>query len=158
MFDFNGPYGPVIAAIIGTAAILVWRIHESSRPITLKRIVIPPLGMSTGFSMFIVPAFRVPVWWGVVTFLVGALVFAYPLLASTTLTLEGDVVWMRRSRAFIAILLALAAIRFALRRYIGQIISPQQTAALFYILAFGMIVRWRSTMYFQYTRLLARHR
>ena len=155
MFE-SSPYGPIVAAVIGTLAILIWRIRESRRPITARGIVIPPLGMSTGFSMFAAPAFRVPLWWGLVAFLAGALVFAYPLLASTTLTRDGDVVMMRRSRTFIAILLALAAVRFALRRYVGQIISPQQTAGLFYILAFGMIVRWRSVMWFQYQRLIAR--
>jgi membrane protein CcdC involved in cytochrome C biogenesis len=60
---------------------------------------------------------------------------------------------MRRSRAFIAILLGLAAIRFALRQYIGQLVSPQQTAALFFILAFGMIVRWRVEMLRAYRKL-----
>jgi membrane protein CcdC involved in cytochrome C biogenesis len=150
------PYGPVIAAVVGTLAVLAWRIRESQRPITPRRIIIPPLGMSTGFSMFAVRAFRVPVWWGVIAFLAGAVVFAYPLLASTTLTRHGDAVMMRRSRAFIAILLGLAAVRFALRGYIGHIISPQQTAGLFFILAFGMIVRWRSTMWRQYQALVAR--
>jgi membrane protein CcdC involved in cytochrome C biogenesis len=100
------------------------------------------------------PAFRMPLWWGLMAFAAGALLLAYPLLASTTLTRDGDVVMMRRSRAFIAILLGLAALRFALRQYVGQIISPQQTAGLFYILAFGMIVRWRTTMWMQYRRLM----
>jgi membrane protein CcdC involved in cytochrome C biogenesis len=62
---------------------------------------------------------------------------------------------MRRSRSFIAILLGLAALRLALRQYVGQIISPQQTAGLFYILAFGMIVRWRTMMWVQYRRLMS---
>jgi membrane protein CcdC involved in cytochrome C biogenesis len=150
------PYGPVIAAVVGTLAILVWRIRESQRPVTPRGIIIPPLGMSTGFSMFAVPAFRVPLWWGLTAFIAGAFVFAYPLLASTALTRDGDVVMMRRSRAFIAILLGLAAVRFALRRYIGHIISPQQTAGLFFILAFGMIVRWRSMMWAQYHKLAGR--
>ena len=44
MFEFL-PYGPVLAAIIGTLAILAWRIRETQRPITPRRIVIPPLGM-----------------------------------------------------------------------------------------------------------------
>jgi membrane protein CcdC involved in cytochrome C biogenesis len=154
MFE-SVPYGPLIAALVGTLAVLAWRIRESRRPITPRLIVIPPLAMSTGFSMFAVPAFRMPLWWGLATFAAGALLFAYPLLASTTLTRDGDVVMMRRSRAFIAILLGLAAVRFALRGYVGQIISPQQTAGLFFILAFGMIVRWRTTMYFQYQRLMS---
>jgi len=150
------PYGTVIAAVVGTVAILIWRIRESQRPVTPRGIVIPPLGMSTGFSMFAVRAFRVPLWWGLIAFVAGALVFAYPLLASTTLTRDGDVVMMRRSRAFIAILLGLAAVRLALRGYVGHIISPQQTAGLFFILAFGMIVRWRSMMWMQYQKLMGR--
>ena len=155
MFE-SVPYGPVIAALIGTLAVLAWRIRESRRPITPRGIVIPPLGMSTGFSMFAISGFRMPLWWALTAFAAGALLLAYPLLASTTLTRDGDVVMMRRSRAFIAILLALAAIRLALRSYIGQIISPQQTAGLFFILAFGMIVRWRTAMWFQYHRLVSR--
>jgi membrane protein CcdC involved in cytochrome C biogenesis len=148
------PYGPLIAAVVGTLAVLAWRIRESQRPLTPRGIVIPPLGMSTGFSMFAIPAFRMPLWWGLTAFAAGALLLAYPLLASTTLTRVGDAVMMRRSRAFIAILLGLAAIRLALRGYIGTLISPQQTAGLFFILAFGMIVRWRTTMWMQYQRLV----
>ena len=60
---------------------------------------------------------------------------------------------MRRSRAFIAILFALAAVRIALRGYVGESLSAQQTAGLFFVLAFGMIVRWRSAMVREYRRL-----
>jgi len=154
MFE-SVPYGPLIAALVGTLAVLAWRIRESQRPLTPRRILIPPLGMSTGFSMFAISGFRVPLWWGLTAFAAGALLFAYPLLASTTLTRVGDAVMMRRSRAFIAILLGLAAVRLALRGYIGQIISPQQTAGLFFILAFGMIVRWRAVMWVQYQKLVS---
>jgi membrane protein CcdC involved in cytochrome C biogenesis len=62
---------------------------------------------------------------------------------------------MRRSPWFIVIILALAALRLALRGYVGTIISPQQTAGLFFILAFGMIVRWRISLFFQYQRLVS---
>jgi membrane protein CcdC involved in cytochrome C biogenesis len=154
MFE-SVPYGPLIAAVVGTLAVLAWRLRESQRPLTPRGIVIPPLGMSTGFSMFAIPAFRMPLWWGVTAFAAGALLLAYPLLASTTLTRVGGAVMMRRSRAFIAILLGLAAIRLALRGYIGTLISPQQTAGLFFILAFGMIVRWRTAMWMQYQKLVS---
>ena len=150
---FDVPYAPIIAAVVGTLAVLAWRIRESQRPVTTRGIVIPPLGMSTGFSMFAVPAFRMPWLWAVSAFVLGAVVFARPLLASTKLTREGDRVMMRRSRAFIAILLALAAVRLGLRQYIGQLVSPQQTAGLFFILAFGMILRWRVEMLRAYRRL-----
>lgn len=55
---------------------------------------------------------------------------------------------------FLAILLGLLGLRLALRDYIGHLISPLQTAAVFFLLAFGMIVRWRSDMYRQYRRLV----
>ncbi|WP_321477592.1 CcdC protein domain-containing protein [uncultured Paludibaculum sp.] len=41
----------------------------------------------------------------------------------------------------------MGAIRFAARGYLDTILSGQQTAALAYLLAFGMIVRWRTQMY-----------
>ena len=37
----------------------------------------------------------------------------------------------------------------------GTLISPQQTAGLFFILAFGMIVRWRTMMWMQYQKLVS---
>jgi membrane protein CcdC involved in cytochrome C biogenesis len=153
MSTFDGAYGPVAAGIIGVIAVLIWRIRETQRPVTTRGIVIPPLGMSTGLSMFALPAFRVPWLWGVGAFVLGAVVFARPLVRSTTLQRQGDVVMMQRSRAFLAVLLGLAAVRLALRQYLGQFASAPQTAALFFTLAFGMIVRWRVEMLRAYRKL-----
>ena len=104
---------------------LAWRFHETRRPVTPPAILIPPLGMSTGFMMFVAPPLRFPFWWGVVAFLVGAVVFAIPLAHTSRLEREGNTVVMRRSPAFIVILLVLVAIRFALRSYIDRFVSPR---------------------------------
>ena len=149
------PIGSLAAAVIGALAVLAWRMHESRRPVSLRGLVIPPLGMSTGFSMFVMHAFRVPWTWGISAFVLGAALLAQPVIATSRLTREGDVIMMRRSPWFIMIILALAAVRLALRGYVETIISPQQTAGLFFILAFGMIVRWRSSLYLQYQRLIS---
>ena len=141
------------AALIGTVAILAWRVRESRRPVSLRSLVIPPLGMSTGFSMFVVPAFRIPLVWALVAFVLGAFVFAYPLVSTPQLTVEDGLIMMRRSRWFLVVILALAAVRLGLREYISSIISVQQTAGLFFVLAFGMIVRWRTTLLMEYRRL-----
>jgi membrane protein CcdC involved in cytochrome C biogenesis len=143
------------AAVLGALAVLVWRMHESRRPVSLRSLLIPPLGMSTGFSMFAVHAFRVPWTWGISAFVLGAALFAQPVIHTSRLTRQGDVVLMRRSPWFLVIILLLAALRLALREYVGTFITPQQTAGLFFILAFGMIVRWRSSLFFQYQRLTA---
>ena len=141
------------AALIGTLAILAWRVRESRRPVSLRSLIIPPLGMSTGFSMFVVPAFRIPWTWGLAAFVLGALVFAYPLVSSPQLTVEDGLIMMRRSRWFLVVILALAAVRLGLREYISSLISVKQTAGLFFVLAFGMIVRWRTTLLMEYRQL-----
>jgi len=151
------PFASFGAAVVGTLAILVWRVQESRRPVSLKSLVIPPLGMSTGFSMFIVPAFRIPWTWGLAAFVLGALVFAYPLVSSPQLTIEDGLIMMRRSRWFLVVILALAAVRLGLRQYISSIITVQQTAGLFFVLAFGMIVRWRTTLLLEYRKLTTNH-
>ena len=60
---------------------------------------------------------------------------------------------MQRSNAFFAVLIVLAGIRIAARGYLDRVLSVQQTAALFFILAFGMILRWRAQMFLEYRAL-----
>jgi membrane protein CcdC involved in cytochrome C biogenesis len=143
------------ASLVGAGVVIVWRVHETRRAVTLPRIVIPPLGMSTGLCMFFSPAMRIPWSWAAAAFVVGAGVLSIPLNHTSRLHREGDSIVMRRSPAFLAILLVLVALRFALRSYIDQFISPLQTAALFFLLAFGMILTWRARMLLEYRRLAA---
>jgi membrane protein CcdC involved in cytochrome C biogenesis len=110
--------------------------------------------MSTGFMMFVVPAMRIPWSYAVVAFLIGALVLSVPLARTSSLHREGDVILMRRSHGFLLILLALLALRLLLHDYVGKYLSARQTAAVFFVLAFGMIIRWRMGMYRRYRALL----
>jgi membrane protein CcdC involved in cytochrome C biogenesis len=146
---------PALAPIAGGAAVLAWRVRETRTPVTTRKIVIPPLGMSTGFGMFFVPEMRVPLSWAVVAFLIGALILSYPLERTSSLERQGDVVMMRRSNGFLLILLALLALRLLLHEYVGALLPPKQTAAMFFILAFGMILRWRTGMYLRYRAIRA---
>jgi membrane protein CcdC involved in cytochrome C biogenesis len=141
------------ASLVGAGGVIAWRLHETRRPVTVRGIVLPPLGMSTGFAMFAAPQMRFPFAWGLVAFLVGAGILAIPLAHTSRLERDGTKVVMRRSPAFLAILLVLVAIRFAARSYIDRFISPLETGALFFVLAFGMILRWRIGMLLEYRRL-----
>ena len=143
----------VIPSLVGAAAVMAWRLRETTRPVTAKKIIIPPLGMSTGFSMFALPATRIPPSWALCAFAVGALVLSYPLIKTSHLRREGEHIMLQRSRAFLVILLGLVAVRFAARAYVEQFVSPLQTGAIFFVLAFGMIVSWRTWMYLQYKAL-----
>jgi membrane protein CcdC involved in cytochrome C biogenesis len=77
------------------------------------------------------------------------------LLLTTRLVRQGDTVMMRRSSAFLAVILVLAAVRLLARGYLDTVLSAQQTAALFFILAFGMILRWRARMFYDFRKLTA---
>ena len=149
----HGNIASLVSSIVGAIAVLFWRVRETKTPVSTKKIVIPPLGMATGFSMFIVPMFRVPLSWALAAFLIGALILAYPLLRTSRLIRDGDVVMMQRSRAFLFIIIVLAIIRLAARGYIDTVMSLQQSAGLFFILAFGMILRWRAQMFLEYRSL-----
>ena len=144
--------GVVLGSLVGLAAVLVWRIREARGPVSLKKIIIPPLGMATGFSMFVVPAFRIPWTWAVGAFIVGAVALAYPLLRTSKLVRDGDVVLMQRSNAFFTVILGLAAIRLLARGYFDAFLTVEQSGALFFVLAFGMILHWRVRMLLEYRR------
>jgi len=151
----SSPVLTAVVSVVGLCGVLAWRVREGRTAMTLKKIVMPPLGMSTGFCMFFVPAFRVPWMWGIGAFVVGAMVLAWPLLLTSSLRREGDVIMMKRSAAFFAVVIVLAAVRYFARAYFDKVLTLEQTGALFFVLAFGMILRWRANLFFAYRRLTA---
>jgi membrane protein CcdC involved in cytochrome C biogenesis len=145
----------IAVSLAGLTAVLVWRVREGKTAVTVKKILIPPVGMATGFSMFVVPAFRVPITWAIVAFVIGAVALAYPLLLTSKLERVGDAIMMRRSGAFFAVVIVLGLIRYLARGYLDTLLTLEQTGGLFFILAFGMILRWRMSMFFEYRSLTA---
>ncbi|ANY73179.1 CcdC family protein [Paenibacillus ihbetae] len=156
MVDFNSPIlqiGSTVAMLVMALTVIFIRMKASHRPVTVKKIIIPPLAMSTGFLMFVEKQVRIPIWWGIIAFLVGWFIFSYPLIRSTRFEKVDGQIFMQKSRSFVYILLGLLAFRLLLHGYIEQHISIPQTAALFFLLAYGMIVHWRISMYRQYQQI-----
>jgi membrane protein CcdC involved in cytochrome C biogenesis len=149
------PLITALVSLVGLAGVLAWRVREGRTAVTLKKIVIPPLGMVTGFCMFIVPAFRIPFLWGFGAFLIGAVFLAYPLLLTSDLHRQNGVIMMKRSSAFFAVIIVLAIVRYLARSFFDRFLTLEQTGALFYLLAFGMILRWRAKLFFAYRSLTA---
>ena len=143
----------ILVSLAGLVAVTVWRLREARSAVSLRKIIIPPLGMATGFSMFIIPGFRVPWAWAGAAFLIGAIALAYPLLLTTRLIRQGNTIMMKRSGAFLAVIFVLAAVRFLARGYFDTILTVQQSAGLFFILAFGMIVRWRAKLLIDFRKI-----
>ncbi len=149
------PGTSILVSLAGLVAVTTWRLREVRSAVSLRKIIIPPLGMATGFCMFFVPAFRIPWAWAGAAFLIGAIALAWPLLLTTRLVRIENAIMMKRSSAFLVVLFVLAAIRFLARGYFDTILTVQQSAGLFFILAFGMIVRWRAKLLIDFRKLTA---
>ena len=142
-----------IVSLLGLCAVLLWRYREGRSAVTARKLLIPPMGMATGFCMFFVPAFRFPLTWAIGAFLTGAILLAWPLLATSSLRREGNAIMMKRSGAFFAVIIVLAAVRYFARGYFDSFLTLEQTGGLFFVLAFGMILRWRTSLYLSYRAL-----
>ncbi len=140
--------------VIALTAILV-RSRTNHRPVNVKKILIPPLGMSTGFFMFVVPDFRVSWLWALGAFIVGWFIFSYPLIRGTRFEHNGTDVVVQRSKSFLFILIGLLMIRLLLHRFIEHYITIPQTAGVFFILAFGTLLHWRLDMFRKYRKITA---
>jgi membrane protein CcdC involved in cytochrome C biogenesis len=143
-----------LGSIIMALTFVVIRLRAAKKPTSAKKIILPPIAMSTGFLMFLYPPTRIPVSWGIIAFLAGAVFFSYPLIRTSHFQVVGGDIYLKRSKAFIFILLGLLILRLGLHTYVEEHISIPQTGAVFFILAFGMILPWRVAMYLQYRQLL----
>ncbi|QHT63572.1 cytochrome c biogenesis protein CcdC [Paenibacillus lycopersici] len=141
-----GHVASIAVTLLSGVAVMFLRLRASNRPTTMRKIIIPPLGMSTGFLMFVVPETHVPLTWALVAFAAGATVFAYPLIRTSKLERVGEEIVLKRSKMFIFILLGLLIIRLLVHDAVESKVSIPQTGALFFVLAFGMIVVWRIAM------------
>ena len=150
----NLPITSTIGMLIMAFLIIFLRIRNTKKPIFVRKIIIPPIGMSTGFLMFLYAPMRFPVLWGFIDFVVGAIFFSIPLILTSEFEQVDDAIYLRRSKAFIIILLTILMVRLVLHSYVEQWVSVSQTAALFFVLAFGMLLPWRVAMYFQYIKLI----
>lgn len=139
-----------LGAALMAVSVLIIRLKASRRPVTIKKIIIPPLGMTTGFAMFVVPETHIPILWGLIAFAVGWFLFSYPLNKTTHFeTVDGEV-YAKRSPGFAFILIGLLILRLALHEVVEQYISVLQTGSVFFLLAYGMILRWRLFMLRKY--------
>lgn len=128
------------------------RMKASKKPATLKKIVLPPIFMSTGFLMFLYTPTRIDLTYAFIAFLIG-IFFSYPLIVTSEFQKKEDKVYLKRSKLFIIILLGLVLLRIGLREYINLYINVIQTSGLFFIMAFGMLLPWRLAMLVKFRKL-----
>ncbi|ANB60866.1 CcdC family protein [Anoxybacteroides amylolyticum] len=141
-----------IMAVIMAFLILFVRMKAAKKPTNAKKIILPPLFMSTGSLMFLDPLFRVTKAELLEAIVLGAF-FSIFLIKTSKFEIRDNHIYLKRSKAFVWILVGLIVIRLALKSYLGRTIDYHQLSGMFYLLAFAMIVPWRVAMYVSYKRL-----
>ncbi len=142
-----------IVIVIFAFTVIFVRLHAAKKPTSSKKILIPPFGMMTGFFMFVFPFMRIPFSYAIIAFLFGC-IFSLPLIISSKMERVDRHVYLRRSPAFIIVLLVLLILRLALHTYIESFVTIPQTGSIFFILAFGMLLPWRIVMFIRYRKFL----
>jgi len=140
-------FGAIMAITLNTL-----RIKLAKKPVSYKKIIIPPLMMSTGLFMFLFPVFRITLLQAFEAFIVGA-VFSILLIRTTKFEKKDYEIYMIPSRAFIYILFSLLIVRLVGKTLLGQTIEFGEMTSMFFMLAFGMLLTWRLAMLYKFWQI-----
>ncbi|WP_047985217.1 CcdC family protein [Ornithinibacillus californiensis] len=141
-----------VVAFIMASIMIVIRLKASKKPASVKRIILPPIFMSTGALMFLFPAFRLA-WIQVIEALIVGIVFSILLIKTSRFEIRREQIYLIPSKSFAIILVGLLIIRLILKIIVGGTISIGETSGMFFLLAFGMIGSWRLAMLYKYKQL-----
>ncbi|MED0667442.1 CcdC family protein [Bacillus badius] len=143
----------VLAVVMGITVIFI-RMKAAKKPTSANKIMLPPLFMSTGALMFVIPEFRVTSMELLEAVAVGML-FSILLIKTSNFEVRDEDIYLKRSKAFPIILISLLIVRIIGKVMLSSTIDVGQLSGMFFILAFAMIVPWRIAMYRQYRSLRA---
>ncbi|MCA1053639.1 cytochrome c biogenesis protein CcdC [Rossellomorea aquimaris] len=141
----------IIAICMGFFVLFI-RMKAQKKPVSAKKIILPPIFMSTGALMFLFPIFRVTLGELLEALTVGML-FSLLLIKTSKFEIRDNDIYLKRSKAFAFILIGLLLIRIVAKSILSTTIDYGALSGMFWILAFGMIVPWRIAMYVQYRKL-----
>ena len=98
--------------------------------------------MSTGALMYVFPEFRLTPAEMLEAIGVG-LIFSIFLIKTSKFEIRGQEIYLKRSKAFVFILIGLLVVRIVFKTYLSQSLDLGQLSGMFFLLAFAMIVSWR---------------
>jgi membrane protein CcdC involved in cytochrome C biogenesis len=139
------------AVFMGVLALFV-RMKAAKKPTNALKIIMPPVFMSSGALMYIVPQFRLSLMEISEVVALGML-FSILLIKTSKFEIRDNAIYLKRSKAFIYILGGLLIIRLGLKSILSTTIDFGELSGMFFLLAFSMIVPWRIAMYLDYKRL-----
>lgn len=132
--------------------VIIVRIKAAKKPATLRKIILPPIFMSTGSLMFLFPMFQVTPLQVIEAVSVGA-IFSIFLIKTSQFEVRENEIYLKRSKAFIFILFGLLILRIILKSLLSATIDVGELSGMFYLLALGMIIPWRVAMFLSFKKL-----
>jgi membrane protein CcdC involved in cytochrome C biogenesis len=146
----------VVLSTVGAAfmaiGVLFVRLKAAKKPTSLKKIVLPPIFMTSGAMMYLFPKFWLTPMEILEAVVVG-MFFSIFLIKTSKFEIQGNDIYLKRSKAFVFILIGLLIIRIAMKSFLSSTIDLGQLSGMFFLLAYSMIVPWRVAMYMDYKRL-----
>ncbi|GEK34613.1 CcdC family protein [Kurthia sibirica] len=141
----------VLVVVMGITMMFV-RAKSAKKPANAKKIIIPPIAMSSGALMFLFPYFRVSWEHTLVAVIVGMLC-SILLIKTSKFHIVHEDVYLKPSKAFFFVLVGLLAFRTGGKVFLGGDFHLGELGGLFWILAFSMIAPWRIAMLLQFKKL-----
>lgn len=141
----------VFIVFMGVMA-MIMRAKAAKKPANPKKIMIPPLAMSTGALMYIFPYFRLTwehLW---ITVLIGVICSTI-LIKTSKFEVIGQDIFLKPSKAFAVVLVGLLVFRTAAKIYLGGTFHLGELGGIFYMLAYSMLLPWRLAMLVQFKKL-----
>jgi len=141
-----------VVAVCMAVGVMFLRFKAAKKPVTKKKIILPPIFMSTGAMMYFLPEFRLTSLEIVEAISIG-IIFSIFLIKTSKFEIRGQEIYLKRSKAFVFILIGLLVVRIVFKTYLSQSLDLGQLSGMFFLLAFAMIVSWRIAMYRSFTKL-----
>ncbi len=128
------------------------RMKATTKPATVKKIILPPLFMSSGFMMFFYEPAQLN-YLQVAEALAIGLFFSLFLAKTSKFEIKDQQIFLKKTKAFLFILIGLFIVRLILKSILGFYIDPIHLSGMFFIIAYGMIVPWRISMFVSFKKL-----
>lgn len=141
-----------VGAVFMAVFVMIVRLRSQKKPVNEKKIIIPPIAMSTGALMFLFEEFRVAPIQIIEASALG-IVFSLVLIATSKFEVRDQDIYMKRSKAFVFILVGLLVLRIILKLIFSKSLDVGELGGMFFILAWSMIIPWRLAMLVQFKKL-----
>ena len=122
----------IVFALFMGIVVIVIRMKAQKFPVNEKKIILPPIFMSTGALMYVIPYFRLTGAEILESIILGV-IFSSVLIWTSHFEVQGAEVYMKRSKAFPIILISLLIIRTIIKYLLVALLIQEKSEACSFI-------------------------